>query len=71
MAFQTNVSKLITLTDYPRGYTLICVMECLSRWERLGSVEQIAGMALTDESLRKRIVTAAENLDRSALSAKV
>ena len=67
MAFQTNVSKLITLTDYPRGYTLICVMECLSRWERLGSVEQIAGMALTDESLRERIIRAATNLDQSAL----
>jgi len=67
MAFQTNVSKLITLTDYPRGYTLICVMECLSRWERLGSVEQIAGKALTDESLRERIIRAATNLDQSAL----
>ena len=67
MAFQTNVSKLITLTDYPRGYTLICVMECLSRWERLGSVEQIAGKALTDEALRERIIRAATNLDQSAL----
>ena len=67
MAFQTNVSKLIQLTGYPRGYTLICVMECLSRWERLGSVEQIAGMALTDESLRERIIRAATNLDQSAL----
>ena len=67
MAFQTNVSKLIQLTGYPRGYTMICVMECLSRWERLGSVEQIAGMALTDESLRERIIRAATNLDQSAL----
>ena len=67
MAFQTNVSKLIQLTGYPRGYTLICVMECLSRWERMGSVEQIAGKALTDEALRERILRAATNLDQSAL----
>ena len=67
MAFQTNVSKLIQLTGYPRGYTMICVMECLSRWERLGSVEQIAGKALTDEALRERIIRAATNLDQSAL----